>query len=224
MQYKIIIVLLFGLLSFTSNKSNLSSDIVPSVSNTKAENIYHSLNAKNFVLPNIYTFTKAVEGFYKLKEKGVVQKDFLTLVDFSLSSNVKRFWVIDMKTNTILFHSLVAHGRNTGNEFAQYFSNKPESNQSSLGFYATAETYFGKHGYSLRLDGLEPGINSNARERAIVIHGADYVSENFIQQHGRLGRSFGCPSLPNEISKEIIETIKDKSCLYVYYSSNTDKI
>lgn len=224
MQFKIIIVLLFGLLSFTTNTSNLSTDIAPLVHNTKAEIIYHSLNANNFVLPNINTFTKAVEGFYKFKEKGVVQKDFLTLIDFSLSSNVKRFWVIDMKNNTILFHSLVAHGRNTGNEFAQHFSNKSESHQSSLGFYTTAETYSGKHGYSLRLDGLEQGINSNARDRAIVIHGADYVSENFIQQHGRLGRSFGCPSLPNDISKKIIETIKDKSCLFVYYASNTDKI
>lgn len=224
MQFKIIIVLLFGLLSFTTNTSNLSTDIAPLVHNTKAEIIYHSLNANSFVLPNINTFTKAVEGFYKFKEKGVVQKDFLTLIDFSLSSNVKRFWVIDMKNNTILFHSLVAHGRNTGNEFAQHFSNKSESHQSSLGFYTTAETYSGKHGYSLRLDGLEQGINSNARDRAIVIHGADYVSENFIQQHGRLGRSFGCPSLPNDISKKIIETIKDKSCLFVYYASNTDKI
>jgi hypothetical protein len=232
MQYKIIIVLMFGLLSFTSNKlsssinkkTNSTSDKTLFTYNTKAEIIYKNLNANNFIPPSLKTFTKAAEGFYKFKEKGIVQKDFLTLVDFSLSSNVKRFWVIDMKNNTIIFHSLVAHGRNTGNEFAKYFSNKPESYQSSLGFYATAETYIGKHGYSLRLDGLESGINSNARDRAIVIHGADYVSENFIQQHGRLGRSFGCPSLPNEMSKEIIETIKDKSCLFVYHTSNTDKI
>lgn len=141
------------------------------------------------------------------------------MVDFSLSSKENRLWVIDLNKNTILFQSLVAHGRNSGNEFADEFSNKPESHQSSLGLYLTGETYIGKHGYSLRLDGQEKGINSNARDRAIVIHGADYVSENFIKQHGRLGRSFGCPSLPNEVSKEIIDAIKDKSCLFVYYPS-----
>ena len=134
-----------------------------------------------------------------------------------MSSKKQRLWVIDLKNNIILFQSLVAHGRNSGNEFAGKFSNNPQSYQSSLGFYATGETYYGKHGYSLRLDGLEKEINNNARKRAIVIHGADYVSENFIKQNGRLGRSLGCPSLPMNISKEIIDTIKNKSGLFVYH-------
>src|SRR5699024_9246237 len=126
---------------------------------------------------------------YLLREKGVIQKDILTLIDFSMSSNTKRLWVIDLATNTVLFQSLVAHGRNTGEEFASDFSNRNSSYQSSLGFYATGEIYQGKHGASLRLDGLERGVNDNARQRAVVIHGADYVSDSFIQKHKRLGRS-----------------------------------
>lgn len=231
MQYKIIIVLLLGLLSFSTNilsssdrnKTVLSSEKSLYKYNTEAEFIYRNINANNFVLPNVKTFTKAVEGFYQLKEKGVIKKDFLTVIDYSLSSNVKRLWVIDMNNYSILFHSLVAHGRNSGNEFAKQFSNKPESYQSSLGFYATAETYMGKHGYSLRLDGLEIGVNNKARERAVVIHGADYVSESFIQRNGRLGRSFGCPSLPEDLSKDIIDTIKEKSCLFIYHPKSSQK-
>lgn len=231
MHYKIIIVLLLGLLSFSTNilsssdrnKTVLSSEKSLYKNNTEAEFIYRNINANNFVLPNVKTFTKAVEGFYQLKEKGVIKKDFLTVIDYSLSSNVKRLWVIDMNNYSILFHSLVAHGRNSGNEFAKQFSNKPESYQSSLGFYATAETYMGKHGYSLRLDGLEIGVNNKARERAVVIHGADYVSESFIQRNGRLGRSFGCPSLPEDLSKEIIDTIKEKSCLFIYHPKSSQK-
>jgi hypothetical protein len=111
-----------------------------------------------------------------LQTKGKIQKNILTLIDFSLSSNVKRLWIIDLNTKTVLFNSLVAHGRNTGNEFAASFSNKSESFKSSLGFYATGEVYQGKHGLSLRLDGLERGVNDNARARAVVMHGADYVA------------------------------------------------
>ncbi|WP_372769984.1 murein L,D-transpeptidase catalytic domain family protein [Lutibacter sp.] len=227
MTYKTISLLLIGFFSFITNPS--FSNKVPSpklelanVSNnmaSKAEIRYNSLVTNNFKLPKIESFTKALQAFNKLKESGRIQKNILTLVDFSLSSNENRLWVIDLNKNTILFQSLVAHGRNSGNEFADDFSNIPESHQSSLGLYLTGETYIGKHGYSLRLDGQEKGINSNARNRAIVIHGADYVSENFIKKHGRLGRSFGCPSLPNEVSKEIIDVIKDKSGLFVYYPS-----
>ncbi len=184
-----------------------------------AEHTYNTLNSNNFTLPSMTSFVQALEGYERLKEKGLVKKDILTLVDFSLSSNTKRLWVIDMASNTVLFNSLVAHGRNTGNEFATKFSNRPESNQSSLGFYATGEVYTGKHGLSLRLDGLEKGVNDNARNRAVVIHGADYVSEQFIRNHSRLGRSQGCPALPVELTSRIINIIKDKSCLYIYHPS-----
>jgi hypothetical protein len=180
---------------------------------------YNSLKATNASLPNKDSFTKALEGYYNLKEKGLVNKEVLTLIDFNLSSVEKRLWVIDLKTNTVIYNSLVAHGRNSGNEFAQSFSNKVSSFKSSLGFFATGETYMGKHGYSLRLDGLDKGVNCKARERAIVIHGADYVSNSFINQTGRLGRSLGCPSLPKQLSKEVIDFIKNKSLLYIYHEN-----
>ncbi|MDP2088218.1 MAG: murein L,D-transpeptidase catalytic domain family protein [Flavobacteriaceae bacterium] len=223
MIYKIIPFLLIGLFAFTTNLSSnptpKTSRVVETTVVEGVESSYKSLKTNNFELPQLESFSNALEGFYKLKEKGLIQKDLLTLVDFSLSSAVKRLWVIDVKNNIILFQSLVAHGKNSGNEFANQFSNKSESHKSSLGFYTTGETYFGKHGFSLRLDGLETGINNNARNRAIVIHGADYVSESFIQQNGRLGRSFGCPSVPIENTQQIINIIKDKSCFFVYYPS-----
>ncbi|WP_317163548.1 murein L,D-transpeptidase catalytic domain family protein [Flavobacterium rakeshii] len=184
-----------------------------------ASGVYSQLDANSLSLPDYESFERAFEGYVLLKEQGKIKKDLLTLVDFSKSSNTKRLWIIDMSTKTVLYNTLVAHGRNSGNEFATAFSNAANSNKSSLGFYATGEVYIGKHGTSLRLDGLEKGINSNARSRAVVIHGADYVSEGFIKQHKRLGRSLGCPALPNRISKEVIDLIKGKSCLFIYHPS-----
>lgn len=229
MIYRFLPLILFVLFAFKTNPNiptksiNVSLEIA-SFDNTpeiQFEAIYHSLNTNNYRLPNQDSFTKALEGFYQWKEKGLIQKDILTLVDFSLSSTEERLWVIDIKNNTILFQSLVAHGRNSGDEFATNFSNTPESHKSSLGFYATGETYIGKHGYSLRLDGLEKGKNNNARKRAIVMHGATYVSKEFIKNNGRLGRSFGCPSVPTELTNELIDIIKNQSCLYIYYPTNS---
>ncbi len=222
MIYKILPILLFGFISYSTNFSstNLHTTEFTNTTLSKAEIAYENLNPNSFEIPTKDSFTKALDGYYRLEEAGKIKKLLLTVVDFSLSANEKRLWVIDLESNAILYQTYVAHGRNTGNEFAKSFSNIPESFQSSLGFYATAETYIGKHGYSLRLDGLEKGINDKARERAIVIHGADYVSENFITRHGRLGRSLGCPSLPREESKTIIDMIKDKSCLFIYFPSD----
>lgn len=198
-----------------SPKSNTNNEVTVSAE----EAAYSSLNANSFAMPSFEAFSKAVKGFEILKSEGKIRKNLLTLIDFSKSSNTKRLWIIDMDTKTILYNTLVAHGRNSGNEFATKFSNIGSSNQSSLGFYATGELYNGKHGESLKLDGLEPGINSNARNRAVVMHAADYVSESFIQQHSRLGRSLGCPALPNELNKEIINLIQGKSCLFIYHPS-----
>ena len=231
MIYKIYPLLVFLLLSFGKDSNN-TPEIKEAATKTiakvekltvesKIESIYHTLNSRNFNLPELRTFSEALKGFYLLKEKGVIQKDILTLIDFSLSSNTKRLWVIDLTTNTILFNSLVAHGKNTGEEFASDFSNSNSSFKSSLGFYATGEIYQGKHGVSLRLDGLERGVNDHARERAVVIHGADYVSDSFIRDNKRLGRSLGCPAIPVELTDEIIETIKNKSCLYIYHPSRS---
>lgn len=233
MIYKTFPLILFLLFSLYSNKTNFPDsenskkpDLAIAAKPTfdsKAEIVYKSLNANEFVLPNLESFKEALKGFYMLKEKGLVQKDILTLVDFSLSSNVKRLWVIDLATNTILYNSLVAHGRNTGDEFANSFSNSNKSFKSSLGFYATGEVYNGKHGMSLKLDGLEKGINNNARERGVVIHSAAYVSNSFIKSNKRLGRSLGCPAVPAESLNGIVNTIKNKSCLFIYHPSRSFK-
>ncbi|CAN1500110.1 Putative L,D-transpeptidase tautomerase [Flavobacteriaceae bacterium] len=229
MVYKIFFASMYMLISYSLSEnvfnkskkstSNEIASVLKSNIDSKVASVYNSLQANQFQLPNSVCFTEALIGFYSLKEKGLIKKDILTMVDFSLSSNTKRLWIIDLSTNKILFQSLVAHGRNTGEEFANYFSNKEESYQSSLGFYATGEVYNGKHGLSLKLDGLEKGLNDRARERAVVIHGADYVSEAFIKAHKRLGRSQGCPALPVGVTSEIIDVIKNGSCLYIYHPS-----
>ncbi len=229
MIYKILPVILTLILSFTSSqtiypltRSNQNKEFAGNIklgSNSKIEMVYNSLHSNQFALPNFKSFSEALKGFYLLKEKGLIQKNILTLVDFSLSSNTKRLWVIDLTSNTILYNSLVAHGRNTGEEFARSFSNSERSFKSSLGFYATGEIYNGKHGMSLKLDGLEKGINDNARSRGVVIHAANYVSNLFIKNNKRLGRSQGCPAIPEEFLKGIISKIKDKSCLFIYYPS-----
>jgi hypothetical protein len=139
------------------------------------------------------------------------------MIDFRKSSNEKRLWVIDLEEKKILFHSLTAHGRNTGNLFAENFSNTPNSNQSSLGFYITGQKYLGKHGISLKLHGIEKGINDMAEARAIVMHGADYVSESHIKKYGRLGRSFGCPAVPMGLHKEIIPFLEGGTCIFIFY-------
>jgi len=148
-----------------------------------------------------------------------INDSLLTIIDFSKPSSEKRLFLIDFKNQRLLVNSLVAHGQNSGSLFAKTFSNRPKSHMSSLGLYITDHTYSGKHGYSLRLRGIDKGLNDKAYERAIVIHGANYVSEKYIKQVGRIGRSFGCPALPSQMNKEIIDLIKDGSCLYIYHPS-----
>ncbi|MEP0712049.1 MAG: murein L,D-transpeptidase catalytic domain family protein, partial [Algoriphagus sp.] len=139
--------------------------------------LYEGLNSSTGELPSKEVFTMAFQGWSKMKDK--LASKVLTVIDFSLPSTAKRMWIIDPEKGEILLNSVVSHGRNSGDLMANYFSNQPESFKSSLGFYKTAETYSGKHGYSLRLDGLEKGFNDQARNRAIVIHGADYAREEF---------------------------------------------
>lgn len=202
------------LLIFISQSAFNTHESYKSASKILDQQIFHSDVIDEIVLDN------AISGYFQLWQQGDLQNpQYLTVIDFTKSSNELRFFLIDMKVKKVVASDYVAHGRNSGNELATRFSNTPSSLQSSLGFYTTAETYFGKHGYSLRLDGQEPNINCKARERAIVMHGADYVSESFIKQHGRLGRSFGCPALSKSISKSVIDKIKDGSCLYIYHSN-----
>ncbi len=228
MVYKFFPVFVFSMLSLLPNESKVTQHKLVAYTTTtlemKVESVYHSLNANHFILPKFDCFSNALTGYYQLKESGLIEKELLTVIDFSLSSNLKRLWVIDLSTNTVLFQSLVAHGRNTGEEFATSFSNLAESYKSSLGFYATGEIYNGKHGKSLKLDGLEKGVNDNARERAVVIHGADYVSQSFIKGNKRLGRSQGCPAIPVELNEKIINVIKNKSCLFIYHPSRNQQV
>lgn len=176
--------------------------------------LYEHLSVKSNALPKEEVFELAIKGSQKLNEE--LNSKIITIIDFSLPSTEKRMWIIDPEKQIILLHSVVSHGRNSGNLMAEKFSNQPESFQSSLGFYKTAETYQGKHGYSLRLDGLEKGFNDQARNRAIVIHGADYAKEEFAKNTGRLGRSLGCPALPTELSSKAIDLIKGGSLLFIY--------
>jgi len=151
----------------------------------------------------------------------VVNPRTLTIIDFSKPSTTQRLWVYDLRTRALLYRELVAHGRGNGTTYATRFSNESESNKSSLGLFVTAEPYIGKNGYSLRLDGLEPGINDRARQRAIVIHGAPYVNATAAKAQGFLGRSWGCPALRPAITRELIDAIKDGNLLFAYYPDQT---
>ena len=163
-------------------------------------------------------FKKALTGYYHLKGDFKVSPDkqIISIVDFTKPSSKKRLWIVDLANRKLLFHTFVAHGRGSGGLMAEKFSNTFESHQSSLGFYVTDETYFGKHGLSLRLKGLDNGYNTNALARAIVVHGADYVSQRFVNQNGYLGRSHGCPAVPVELTNDIIKTIKGKTAMFLY--------
>ncbi|WP_246131588.1 murein L,D-transpeptidase catalytic domain family protein [Pistricoccus aurantiacus] len=143
--------------------------------------------------------------------------DRLAVIDFSLPSTEPRLWVFDLQRRKLLFKELVSHGQGSGNAMAETFSNVPDSHQSSIGLFRTLNSYQGSNGYSLRLEGLEPGVNDLAYRRAIVIHGADYVSEAFIEQTGRLGRSHGCPAVRQEIAAPLIDSIKEDQYLFTYY-------
>jgi hypothetical protein len=181
------------------------------------DKLFLSYAGSNTELPSFDLLRLALSGYDLLnQEKYIDRPEVITIIDFSLPSTNERLWVIDLYESKVLFHSLVSHGRNSGELMAENFSNTPGSFTSSPGFYTTGETYFGRHGLSLKLNGLEKGINDKARERAIVMHGADYVTPDFIRNHGRLGRSHGCPAVPTQLSSEIIETIKDGTCLFIY--------
>ena len=188
------------------------------LSSRSSKALYEDLELKKGVKSPPYDlFRKGYQGFRKAIKNGELSKKLLTLIDFRLSANKERLWVIDLDSGMVRMQTLVAHGKGTGNEYAREFSNTPGSNKSSLGFYATAEIYRGKHGLSLKLDGLEEGFNDNVRDRAIVMHGADYVSNSFAERYGRIGRSYGCPSVPLGVHKELIPFIKGGSCLFIYY-------
>lgn len=163
-------------------------------------------------------FTYAIKGFNCLLQKNKINNtNIITIIDFSKPSTQKRLYILNLTSGKILYNTLVAHGRNTGLLYPISFSNKSSSLESSLGFYVTLNTYLGNNGYSLKLQGCEKGFNDNALQRNIVLHGAGYVSESFIQQNGFLGRSYGCPAVPFEVHQQIIDMIKNGSCLFIYH-------
>ena len=166
---------------------------------------------------NTDVFEIALRAAAKAIARGDAPASTLTVIDFSRPSTERRMWVYDLRSRTLLFEELVSHGRNSGHNLATAFSNVAESNKSSIGLYRAAESYIGKHGYSLRLDGLERGFNDRARERAIVIHGAEYVSEKIAKAQGRLGRSLGCPAVRPEVSRKLIDAVKNGGLVFAYY-------
>src|SRR5262245_47994743 len=141
----------------------------------------------------------------------------LTVIDYSKPSSERRLWVFDLKSHELVYEELVAHGQGSGANMATAFSNNDESHQTSLGLFVTGDTYSGKNGYSLRLDGLDDGVNDRARDRAIVMHSAPYVSEAFVKANGRLGRSWGCPAISNDIARQMIDRVKGGSLVFAYY-------
>jgi hypothetical protein len=178
---------------------------------TEFFDLYDALDLKRAGLERA-PFEYALRGLDKVNPARPV----LSIVDLSQPSSHKRLYVIDLSARKLLFHTYVSHGRNSGQLMAGHFSNEPSSYQSSLGFYRTLGSYQGKHGLSLQLQGLERGINDNAFDRAIVLHGAGYVCEDFIRQTGRLGRSQGCPAVSPALSQPIIQALRGGSCLFIY--------
>ncbi len=230
MSYKILTVITFLTFSFafttadSLEATNIAEEPI-ALSETievnltveeEIKKVYTDFVENNTSVPALESFKNGMIGYYKLSDENAFEKNILTIIDFTLSSTKKRMWVLDMTNNKVLFNTVVAHGKNTGSEFATKFSNKVNSLQSSLGFYVTGETYYGKNGYSMFIDGMEKQFNSKARERYVVVHGANYANPSFVNKLGRLGRSYGCPALPTAINDDIINVIKNKSVIYIH--------
>lgn len=169
---------------------------------------------------NVAVINKVATTLKCANEYHVGHNNILTVIDYSLPSSEKRLWVFDLTRKQLLFHTYVSHGINSGVLLTEYFSNKNNSKASSMGVYKTDKSYYGRHGLSLQLEGLDQGFNDNASRRAVVMHGGWYVDERFIKKYGRAGRSWGCPAVPDDLSKPIINTIKDASLFVVYYPSD----
>lgn len=181
--------------------------------------LYDSLKLGDFGL-NERAFKYAWRGYLNLYSRGMITNPgYFSIADFSQSSRNKRLYIIDLQEMRLFVNTYVAHGRNSGKEFATSFSNRPESHKSSLGFYITGKTYTGSHGLSLQINGIEKGINDRAWARKIVIHGARYVSDEFVEENPFVGRSYGCPAVPEEERDTIINAIKEGSCLFIYHPS-----
>lgn len=186
-----------------------------------ATGLYTTIHLEKFGLSQ-EALNYAWKGYQHLLQQNKISRtNYLSICDFSQPSGNKRLYIIDVKTGTLIINTYVAHGRNSGNEYATKFSNTPESLQSSLGFYVTENTYIGEHGLSLRINGLDAGFNDKAMERSIVIHGAAYVDAARARAGVFMGRSYGCPAVPEHESTKIINTIKNGTCLFIYHPDKT---
>jgi len=181
------------------------------------QDIYYGSGLQNKGLSyNVFKF--AITGYYNMQREGTgnVRNKKIAIIDYTKPSGEKRFYLVDVPNRSVLHYTWVAHGKNSGLVYARRFSNQHNSYKSSLGFYKAESTYYGNFGYSLRLEGLESGFNSNAKSRAIVMHGAPYVGDSFVRKHGRVGHSWGCPALPLEENRQIIDHIKSGGSIFAY--------
>ncbi len=241
----VLVLLFFGFSKFfataSATNSSLESaskvDAFPSKEPKTIENtsiafenhikgMYQKLKLKKAEL-DYPAFKTAYVGYLNLQAKGELKKEILTILDFTKSSRFERMWIIDMENQKLVRRELVAHGKNSGHDMVTSFSNKLHSNQSSMGFYVTDSPYIGKNGISMLINGMDKGYNCQARNRAVVMHGANYVNPRTMNRNGRLGRSFGCPAVEMHKAQEIIDYVKSGSCLFIYFKDkkylNTSK-
>lgn len=213
--------------SFGAQNRSTSDTTAVGVSDNTSVSVSNSFLAKNLAVYDslnlaeeglsINVFEMALKGMEKLIQAGITERDnIIAIADFSQPSSSKRLYIVDLSNYELKFRTWVAHGRKSGTEMASQFSNKISSYQSSPGFYVTGSTYQGKHGYSLKLEGVERGINDNAGRRAIVMHGAEYVNPNLIPKLGYIGRSQGCPAIPMNLHRSVIDQLKEGVCLFIY--------
>lgn len=216
------LVLLLALSSFLyfANAQKLTKErqLALKKAELNIKDLYSELNAAQYNL-SFTAFRYAYIGYQSMrKQRKLNDKDLFSIIDFTKDCNTKRFYTIDLEKMKILYYTYVAHGKKSGERIPTSFSDVVESNKSSIGFYITGDTYNGSNGYSLMLHGDEKGYNSNLAKRSVVIHTADYANENYIARNGRMGRSLGCPVLPENIYKQVINTIKEKTMIFAYYN------
>jgi hypothetical protein len=218
------ILVSFLALSFlVTAKEPVTNPVVATASAPNVEsyisNIYKQIDFQGKEKLSFEAFSTAMHGYLNLKSSGKLNssKQILTVADFTLSSAKKRLWILDMNSRTVLLNDYVAHGQGSGDEFATSFSNRGNSHQSSIGFYVTGDIYYGNHGKSLRLNGMDEGYNSAALDRAVVVHAADYVSPSFISGQHRLGRSWGCPAVSNQSIAKVIDYTSGGTCMFIYF-------
>ena len=218
--FLVLIFILSTFLYFSNAQTGLSKErqLALKKAELNIKELYNELNAAQYDL-SFRAFRYAYIGYQTMKKQHRLNnKELFSIIDFTKDCNSKRFYTIDLEKMKIVYYTYVAHGKKSGERMATSFSDAVESNKSSIGFYITGNTYNGGNGYSLILHGDEKGYNSNLAQRSVVVHAADYANEDYIARNGRMGRSLGCPALPENIYKQVIETIKEKTMIFAYYN------